>query len=168
MSVMNVCCLSLHPWKQTLSWRFVCLRFTGDWSWELHMHGSKRSRIAVPGKAEPWCSCSTDLKLMLLGVLFFICSKFCHTLKWKGLGFTCLPHRFLQSCPSLMRGEQSCTCCLWSALEAGFPWDADITLNQVIPFGQGWFSHKNSAMRCQYPVVPAAKVFSSLHPEGRI
>ena len=24
--------------------------------------------------------------------LFFICSEFCHTLKWKGLGFTCLPH----------------------------------------------------------------------------
>ena len=23
---------------------------------------------------------------------FFICSEFCHTLKWKGLGFTCLPH----------------------------------------------------------------------------
>ena len=24
--------------------------------------------------------------------LFFICSEFCHILKWKGLGFTCLPH----------------------------------------------------------------------------
>ena len=24
--------------------------------------------------------------------LFFICSEFCHTLKRKGLGFTCLPH----------------------------------------------------------------------------
>ena len=24
--------------------------------------------------------------------IFFICSEFCHTLKWKGLGFTCLPH----------------------------------------------------------------------------
>ena len=23
---------------------------------------------------------------------FFFCSEFCHTLKWKGLGFTCLPH----------------------------------------------------------------------------
>ena len=23
---------------------------------------------------------------------FSICSEFCHTLKWKGLGFTCLPH----------------------------------------------------------------------------
>ena len=28
---------------------------------------------------------------LLLG-FFFICSEFCHTLKWKGLGFTCLPH----------------------------------------------------------------------------
>ena len=25
-------------------------------------------------------------------IIFFICSEFCHTLKWKGLGFTCLPH----------------------------------------------------------------------------
>ena len=25
---------------------------------------------------------------------FFICSEFCHTLKWKGLGFTCLPHPY--------------------------------------------------------------------------
>ena len=25
-------------------------------------------------------------------IYFFICSEFCHTLKWKGLGFTCLPH----------------------------------------------------------------------------
>ena len=25
-------------------------------------------------------------------LFFFICSEFCHTLKWKGLGFTCLPH----------------------------------------------------------------------------
>ena len=25
-------------------------------------------------------------------LFFFICSKVCHTLKWKGLGFTCLPH----------------------------------------------------------------------------
>ena len=27
-------------------------------------------------------------------IFFFciICSEFCHTLKWKGLGFTCLPH----------------------------------------------------------------------------
>ena len=24
--------------------------------------------------------------------LIFICSEFCHTLKWKGLGITCLPH----------------------------------------------------------------------------
>ena len=25
-------------------------------------------------------------------IFFFFCSEFCHTLKWKGLGFTCLPH----------------------------------------------------------------------------
>ena len=25
-------------------------------------------------------------------IYFFICSEFCHTLKLKGLGFTCLPH----------------------------------------------------------------------------
>ena len=28
----------------------------------------------------------------LLLLFFFICSEFCYTLKWKGLGFTCLPH----------------------------------------------------------------------------
>ena len=27
-----------------------------------------------------------------LFIYFFICSEFCHTLKWKGLGFTGLPH----------------------------------------------------------------------------
>ena len=25
-------------------------------------------------------------------LFFLICSEFCHTLKWNGLGFTCLPH----------------------------------------------------------------------------
>ena len=29
---------------------------------------------------------------IFLSFFFFICSEFCHTLKWKGLGFTCLPH----------------------------------------------------------------------------
>ena len=31
------------------------------------------------------------VKVMSL-LFFFFCSEFCHTLKWKGLGFTCLPH----------------------------------------------------------------------------
>ena len=30
--------------------------------------------------------------IFYLFIYFFICSEFCHTLKWKGLGFTCLPH----------------------------------------------------------------------------
>ena len=30
----------------------------------------------------------------LLIFFFFICSQFCHTLKWKGLGYTCLPSYF--------------------------------------------------------------------------
>lgn len=120
VSVMNVCCLSLVPWKQTLNWRFVCLRFSGDWSWELHMQGSKRSRIEHRAKQH-------RPQIDPLGVL-----------GW----------RFLQSCPSLRQGEQSCIFPLWSALEAGFPWGGDITLNQVMTFGQGWFSHKDSAMKC--------------------
>ena len=38
--------------------------------------------------------CFSVLPLWLLQVhtFFFFCSEFCHTLKWKGLGFTCLPH----------------------------------------------------------------------------
>ena len=33
-----------------------------------------------------------NLFIYLFILIFFICSEFCHTLKWKGLGFTCLPH----------------------------------------------------------------------------
>ena len=28
----------------------------------------------------------------LLYLFFFICSEFCHTLKWNSYGFTCVPH----------------------------------------------------------------------------
>ena len=28
----------------------------------------------------------------ILLFIFFICSEFCHTLKWNGHGFTCVPH----------------------------------------------------------------------------
>ena len=31
-------------------------------------------------------------KYMIQIFFFLICSKFCHTLKWNGLEFTCLPH----------------------------------------------------------------------------
>ena len=42
----------------------------------------------------------TEVFILFYFILFFsfffpfifICSEFCHTLKWKGLGFTCLPH----------------------------------------------------------------------------
>ena len=39
--------------------------------------------------------CNLSLYLFIFFNFFFfflICSEFCHTLKWKGLGLTCLPH----------------------------------------------------------------------------
>ena len=55
----------------------------------------------IYSKNSPAISSSGKLSLTLpkatsffffFNFLFFICSEFCHTLKWKGLGFTCLPH----------------------------------------------------------------------------
>lgn len=42
--VMNICCLSLVPWKRSVNWRFVCSRFIGDCSWGLYMWSSERSK----------------------------------------------------------------------------------------------------------------------------
>ena len=46
--------------------------------WTLRTHGS-HWRAVIMGDCD-------------ILVSFFFCSEFCHTLKWKGLGFTCLPH----------------------------------------------------------------------------
>ena len=38
------------------------------------------------------CTTSKPFSNHFFFLIFFICSEFCHTLTWKGLGFTCLPH----------------------------------------------------------------------------
>lgn len=44
MPFVNICCLSLVSWKQTLNWRSVHWRFIGGWSGELYMWRNERSR----------------------------------------------------------------------------------------------------------------------------
>ena len=50
---------------------------------------------------------------------FFICSEFCHTLKWKGLGFTCIHHPDPPSNPPLhpiplgLPSAPGLSTCLW-------------------------------------------------------
>ena len=44
-----------------------------------------------------WWFWASRVRLLTMGMdtkwlFFFSCSEFCHTLKWKGLGFTWLPH----------------------------------------------------------------------------
>ena len=54
------------------------------WMWELD-HKAEHQRI------DAFCffilSCYS-----FISFFFLICSEFCHTLKWNGLEFTCLPH----------------------------------------------------------------------------
>ena len=38
------------------------------------------------------CTCKKILCIYFFSFFFFICSEFCHTLKWNSHGFTCVPH----------------------------------------------------------------------------
>ena len=54
---------------------------------------------------------------------FLICSEFCHTLKWKGLGFTCLPHpdppSHLLPLTYLFLTSLCLCCCVWAFSSCG-------------------------------------------------
>ena len=72
----------------------------------LHLRQESLRRSQTPGTAPPLCPqdllsqvslngldfCPGNLIQVFIYLFIFICSEFCHTLKWKGLGFTCLPH----------------------------------------------------------------------------
>ena len=47
-------------------------------------------RITSLIKTNTWMCVCMILSLCLF--IFFICSEFCHTLKWNSHGFTCVPH----------------------------------------------------------------------------
>ena len=61
--------------------------------------GASASASVLPMNIQSWfplglmiLSLNNIFILFNLFIYLFICSEFCHTLKWKGLGFTCLPH----------------------------------------------------------------------------
>ena len=56
-----------------------------------HEFGDRRKSEAHLSPANLFGICEWTLEIQRF-FFFFICSEFCHTLKWKGLGFTCLPH----------------------------------------------------------------------------
>ena len=60
---------------------------TGDWTY-MCLHLLKCRLILYP----PRHLGTLTLALPILFFFFFFGSEFCHTLKWKGLRFTCLPH----------------------------------------------------------------------------
>ena len=63
------------------------------WKWRAGERGGCRGRaLCQEDKCDlPKTGTINNLRgLLTLFFFFFICSEFCHTLKWKGLGFTCL------------------------------------------------------------------------------
>ena len=63
--------------------------------WAQRLEGSRRrnrpdfnARASVPQRFSLECL----LHIYIFFFYFFICSDFCHTLKWNGYGFTCVPH----------------------------------------------------------------------------
>ena len=62
---------------------------TGSSFWE-GLQGSPNSGILSCEIPSPWVW--TEPNDWLLFFFFFICSGFCHTLKWNSHGFTCIPH----------------------------------------------------------------------------
>ena len=69
----------------------------GQGAWCATVHGVMKSWTWLSTHAHMQCYMSGGLILVNAWVyfffnFFFFCSEFCHTLKWKGLGFTCLPH----------------------------------------------------------------------------
>ena len=71
---------------------------------ETKIRANKKISLTKPKKLEVISSLFLTLSLSLpssLGVsvwqisyFFFICSEFCHTLKWNSHGFTCVPHPY--------------------------------------------------------------------------
>ena len=76
--------------------KYVVIIFEKRLAWNKESHLKK---VFVFGCAGSWLLCSGFLfffsfffSSFMTWFFFFFCSEFCHTLKWKGLGFTCLPH----------------------------------------------------------------------------
>ena len=84
--VLRMCCHFCHVWLFAVPWT-VARQATIQSHWILQKRDLEW--VATPSSRR---SCWPRDRSHISLSFFFICSGFCHTLKWNSHGFTCVPH----------------------------------------------------------------------------
>ena len=82
----------LFVWPPQTAMLLICISFPWGWSWSLPpVQCHEPPSIVMSFIIGNFYFFLFIYFLLWLLLLFFICSEFCHTLKWNSHGFTCVP-----------------------------------------------------------------------------